>query len=96
MLRKEVHLALNLLSGALPSQGMAFYVRRATADGVFLHLSGDVRGLTGWSVQDWMARGGAWRAYVHPDDVDKVDACLRDLDDADERSRPRRGCGRRA
>ena len=69
MLRKEVHLALNLLAGALPSRGLAFYVRRATTDGTYLRLAGDVRGLTGWTVQDWMGRGGAWRSYVHPEDV---------------------------
>ena len=84
MLRKEVHLALNLLAGALPSRGLAFYVRRATIDGSFLRMAGDVEGLTGWSVQDWMARGGSWRAHVHPDDIEKVEACLRDADDGDE------------
>jgi PAS domain S-box-containing protein len=86
VLRKEVHLALNLLAGALPSRGLAFYVRRATTDGAFLRLAGDVEGLTGWTVQEWMGRGGSWRASVHPDDVEKVEACLRDLDDGDERT----------
>ena len=84
MLRKEVHLALNLLAGALPSRGLAFYVRRATLDGAFLRMAGDVEGLTGWTVQDWMARGGSWRAHVHPDDIEKVEACLRDADDGSE------------
>jgi two-component system cell cycle sensor histidine kinase/response regulator CckA len=86
VLRKEVHLALNLLANALPARGMAFYVRRATPDGMFLRMAGDVLGLTGWTVQEWMARGGTWRAHVHADDLEKVDACLRDLSDADERT----------
>ena len=86
MLHRDVHLALNRLAGALPSRGFAFYVRRATADRVFLRMAGDVRGLTGWSVQEWMSRGGAWRSFVHPDDVDKVEACLRELVDGDERA----------
>jgi PAS domain S-box-containing protein len=83
---KEVHRALSQLAGTLPTRGLAFYVRRSTADGVYLRMAGDVRGLTGWTVQEWMGRGGAWRAYVHPEDVEKVEACLRDLSDADERS----------
>ena len=49
-------------------------------------MAGDVEGLTGWSVQDWMARGGGWRGQVHPDDVEKIETCLRELDEADERT----------
>jgi PAS domain S-box-containing protein len=86
VLRKEVHLALNLLAAALPSRGVAFYIRRASADGAFLRMAGDCEGLTGWTVQDWMSRGGSWREQVHPDDVERVDATLRDLEDGQERT----------
>ena len=86
MLRKEVHLALNLLADALPSRGVAFYVRRATADGLFLRLAGDTETVTGWTVGEWMARGGTWRAQVHPYDIERVETTLRDLDETDERT----------
>ena len=85
MLRKEVYSALNLLADALPSQGLAFYVRRATTDGAFLRLAGDTDRVTGWTVEEWMARGGTWRAQVHPDDVGRIDTTLQGLDEADER-----------
>ena len=86
MLRSEVHLAINLLADALPSRGLAFYVRRATADGVFLRLAGDTEAETGWTVQEWMDRGGSWLGQVHPDDVERVQATLRDLNEGDERT----------
>ena len=86
MLRKEVYFALNLLADALPSQGLAFYVRRATADGAFLGLAGDTDLVTGWTIEEWMARGGTWRGQVHPDDIERVDSTLQGLDEADERT----------
>ena len=86
MLRKEVHLAINQLADALPSRGLAFYVRRASPDGVFLRLAGDTEGVAGWTVQEWMARGGSSLDQVHPDDGERVHATLRDLNEADERS----------
>ena len=86
MLQKEVHVALNLLAGALPARGVAFYIRRATADGAYLRIAGDCEGLTGWTVEEWMARGGSWRAQVHPDDVDQIDATLCDVEDGEERT----------
>ena len=33
-----------------------------------------------------MARGGSWRAQVHPDDVDQIDATLCDVEDGEERT----------
>ena len=86
MLQKEVHVALNLLAGALPARGVAFYIRRAMADGAYLRIAGDCEGLTGWTVEEWMARGGSWRAQVHPDDVDQIDATLCDVEDGEERT----------
>ena len=94
MLRKEVYFALNLLADALPSQGLAFYVRRATTDGAFLRLAGDTDSVTGWTVEEWTARGGTWRAQVHPDDIERVETALQDLDEADERCLEYRFLGR--
>ena len=85
VLRKEVYSALNLLADALPSQWLAFYVRRATTAGAFLRLAGDTDRVTGWTVEEWMARGGTWRAQVHPDDVGRIETVLQGLDEGGER-----------